>query len=89
MAQEFIRNHAVENGYHYRVSLQMDGKLHVDCIDNWAYTWGQYYADKAQLYRTLPEALRNIAASSRTIIMPDGTERRRACNGERVAFFSK
>ena len=37
-----IRNHVTEDGYHYKISLLADGKFHIQCIDSWAYTYGQY-----------------------------------------------
>lgn len=70
-----IRNHATENGYHYKISLLADGKFHIQCIDSRAYTYGQYYTDRAQLYKTLHEALKTLTTTRRTIVMPDGTER--------------
>lgn len=30
-----IRNHATENGYHYKIGLQEDGKFHIDCVQRW------------------------------------------------------
>ena len=70
-----IRNHATENGYHYKISLQEDGKFHIDCVDEWVYSFGQYYTDRAQLYKTLHEALKTLTTTRRTIVMPDGTKR--------------
>lgn len=71
-----IRNHATENGYHYKISLLADGKFRIQCIDSWAYTYGQYYTDRAQLYKTLHEARKSLFTTRRTIVMPDGTEQR-------------
>ena len=69
-----IRNHATENGYHYKISLLADGKFHIQCIDSWAYTYGQYYTDRAQLYKTLHEALKTLTTTRRTIVMTDGKD---------------
>ena len=70
-----IRNHAVENGFHFRVVFGEDNKFHIDCIDEWVYSYGQYYMDKkSMLYATLDEAIKSLGASRRVTILPDGTE---------------
>lgn len=70
-----IRNYAVENGYHFRTALLEDGKFHIDCIDTWVYSSGQYMMDKkGMLYTTLDEAVKSLGASRRLTVLPDGTE---------------
>lgn len=70
-----IRNYAVENGFHFRVAFCEDNKFHIDCIDTWVYSYGQYYMDKkSMLYATLDEAIKSLGASRRVTILPDGTE---------------
>ena len=70
-----IRNYAVENGLHFRVAFGEDNKFHIDCIDEWVYSYGQYCMDKkSMLYATLDEAIKSLGASRRVTILPDGTE---------------
>jgi hypothetical protein len=70
-----IRNHAVENECHFRVAFCEDDKFHIDCIDEWVYSYGQYCMDKkSMLYATLDEAIKSLGASRRVTILPDGTE---------------
>lgn len=70
-----ICNHAVENGFHFRVAFCEDDKFHIDCIDKWVYSYGQYCMDKkSMLYATLDEAIKSLGASRRVTILPDGTE---------------
>ena len=70
-----ICNHAVENGFHFRVAFCEDDKFQIDCIDGWVYSYGQYYMDKkSMLYATLDEAIKSLGASRRVTILPDETE---------------
>lgn len=70
-----ICNYAVENGFHFRVAFCEGNKFHIDCIDKWVYSYGQYYMDKkSMLYATLDEAIKSLGASRRVTILPDGTE---------------
>ena len=70
-----IRNYAVENGFHFRVAFGEDNKFHIDCIDGWVYSYGQYCMDKqSMLYATLDEAIKSLGASRRVTVLPDGAE---------------